>query len=129
MPELDSYRFTRTHEWVCPQGQGEALVGISDHAQSQLGDVIFLELPKVGAQLKAGDRLGAIESVKAASDLYSPASGEVAEVNPALTATPELVNHDPYQAGWLFRLKLEGDLPAGLMDAAAYDSYAQSDPH
>lgn len=129
MPELDSYRFTRTHEWVCPQGPGEVLVGITDQAQSQLGDVIFLELPAAGAHLQAGDRLGAIESVKAASDLYCPVSGEVAEVNPALGSTPELVNQDPYRAGWLLRVRLEGDLPGELMDAAAYDAYAQSELH
>lgn len=129
MPELSAYRFTATHEWVLPKGDGEALVGITEHAQSQLGDVIFLELPKVGANLAAGARLGAVESVKAASDLYSPAAGEVLEANSALSSTPELVNQDPYGAGWLVRIRLTGELPSELMDAAAYDSYAQADAH
>lgn len=129
MPELDSYRFTKTHEWVCPQGEGEALVGITDHAQAQLGDVIFLELPATGTRLEAGDRLGAVESVKAASDLYCPVTGEVVAVNPALGSAPELVNQDPYREGWLLRVRLAGDLPAELMDAAGYDSYAQADLH
>ncbi|MHB1525843.1 MAG: glycine cleavage system protein GcvH [Candidatus Dormibacteria bacterium] len=129
MPELDSYRFSKTHEWVRPEPPGEALVGITDHAQAQLGDVIFLELPPAGTRMVAGDRLGAIESVKAASDLYCPVSGEVVEVNPAVGSTPELVNQDPYQSGWLLRVRLEGDLPADLMDAAAYDAYAQADSH
>lgn len=129
MPELSAYRFTATHEWVLPKGDGEALVGITQHAQSQLGDVIFLELPKVGTSLWAGSRLGAVESVKAASDLYSPADGEVQEANSVLSSTPELVNQDPYGAGWLIRIRLVGELPTDLMDAAAYDSYAQSDAH
>jgi glycine cleavage system H protein len=129
VPELSAYRFTATHEWVLPKGDGEALVGITQHAQSQLGDVIFLELPKVGTSLWAGSRLGAVESVKAASDLYSPADGEVQEANSVLSSTPELVNQDPYGAGWLIRIRLVGELPTDLMDAAAYDSYAQSDAH
>jgi glycine cleavage system H protein len=129
VPDLSKYRFTASHEWVLPQGDGDALIGITEHAQSQLGDVIFLELPEVGAKLEAGSRLGAVESVKAASDLYAPAGGEVQEANAALTSAPELVNQDPYGTGWLIRIRVSGEIPSELMDAAAYDSYAQADAH
>ncbi|MFZ0994507.1 MAG: glycine cleavage system protein GcvH [Candidatus Dormiibacterota bacterium] len=129
MPDLSAYRFTRTHEWVRDDGNGEALVGITDNAQSQLGDVIFLDLPKVGAKLGAGARFGAVESVKAASDLYSPVGGEVVAVNPDVTASPELVNQDPYGRGWLIRLRVEGDPPRDLLDSAEYDSFAKAESH
>ncbi|HVC23530.1 MAG TPA: glycine cleavage system protein GcvH [Candidatus Dormibacteraeota bacterium] len=129
MPDLTAYRYTKTHEWVKPEGSGEALVGISDHAQSQLGDVIFLELPKEGTAITAGARFGSVESVKAASDLYAPVSGEVLAVNGDVSASPELVNQDPQGRGWLIRVRVEGDLPNDLLDAAAYDSFAQADSH
>src|SRR5690349_10045816 len=103
MADTSTLRFTATHEWVDLAGEG-ATVGITDHAQAQLGDVIFLELPEVGARLAAGDRFGTIESVKAASDLYTPVGGTVTEVNPALTDAPEKVNTDPYGEGWMIRL-------------------------
>lgn len=127
--DLSAYRFTKTHEWVKDEGGGEALVGITDHAQSQLGDVIFLELPKVGVRLKAGTRFGTIESVKAASDLYSPVTGEVVAVNHDVSNSPELVNQDPHERGWLIRVRVEGDLPGDLLDSAGYDSFAQADSH
>jgi glycine cleavage system H protein len=129
VPDLSAYRFTKTHEWVRDEGAGEVVVGITDHAQSQLGDVIFLELPKVGASLSAGARFGAVESVKAASDLNSPVSGEVVAVNSEVSASPELVNKDPHGQGWLIRVRVEGDLPGDLLDSAAYDSFAQADSH
>jgi glycine cleavage system H protein len=129
VPDLSAYRFTKTHEWVRDEGAGEVVVGITDHAQSQLGDVIFLELPKVGASLSAGARFGAVESVKAASDLNSPVSGEVVAVNSQVSASPELVNKDPHGQGWLIRVRVEGDLPGDLLDSAAYDSFAQADSH
>jgi glycine cleavage system H protein len=116
--DLSSYRFTASHEWVHVEGSN-ATVGISDHAQAQLGDVIFLELPEVGATLTAGAKFGAIESVKAASDLYAPVGGTVTEVNAALTDHPELVNSDPYGEGWM--LRLDGTVEGGeLLDEAAY---------
>jgi glycine cleavage system H protein len=127
--DLSAYRFTKTHEWVRDDGKGEALVGITDNAQSQLGDVIFLDLPKVGATLGAGARFGAVESVKAASDLFSPVGGEVVAVNGDVTASPELVNQDPYGRGWLLRLRVEGDPPGDLLDSAEYDSFAKADSH
>ncbi len=129
MADLNSYRFTKTHEWLRPEDSGEAVVGISDFAQAQLGDVIFLELPAAGTKLTAGSRLGAVESVKAASDIYCPAGGEVMEVNEAVNGSPELVNQDPYGSGWLVRLRLLAEPPPELMDAAAYDEYAASQQH
>jgi glycine cleavage system H protein len=129
VPDLSAYKFTKTHEWVRDDGQGEVLVGLTDNAQSQLGDVIFLDLPKLGASVGAGARFGAVESVKAASDLFSPVSGEVVAVNPDVTASPELVNKDPYGRGWLIRVRVEGDLPTDLLDSAEYDSFAKADSH
>lgn len=119
MPDLSSYRFTSSHEWVRTV-DGGARVGISDYAQAQLGDVIFLELPEVGATLTAGERFGVIESVKAASDLYAPVGGRVAEVNAVLADSPETVNSDPYEGGWMLRLEdvVEGGVE--LMDEAGY---------
>ena len=119
MPDLAAYRFTSTHEWVRVD-DGGATVGISDHAQSQLGDVIFVELPAVGTALGQGDKFGAIESVKAASDLYAPVAGTVVEVNTALEDQPELVNNDPYSGGWMLRLANVSDEGEALMDEAAY---------
>lgn len=112
-------RYSETHEWVEVEGD-VATVGISDFAQAQLGDVVFLELPRPGLHLEAGQSFGAIESVKAASDLYSPVAGTVAEVNEKLGDTPELVNQDPFGAGWLIRLQGVSELPAALLDEAAY---------
>jgi glycine cleavage system H protein len=111
--------YSETHEWVTIE-DGTATVGITDYAQAQLGDVVFLELPQVGAQLEAGDSFGVIESVKAASDLYSPVAGEVVEINDALTSSPELVNREPYGGGWLMRLQVTGETPGGLLDEAGY---------
>ena len=119
MPDLSGYRFTATHEWVQTE-DGSARVGITDYAQAQLGDVIFLELPDVGTRLQAGDRFGVIESVKAASDLYSPLSGRVAEVNSALSDAPEKVNQDPYEAGWMVRLEDISEGSVQLLDERAY---------
>jgi glycine cleavage system H protein len=117
--DLSNYRFTASHEWVRAEGS-HATIGISDHAQAELGDVIFLELPEVGATLKAGAKFGAIESVKAASDLYSPVGGVVAAVNAALTDHPELVNSDPYGEGWMLRLESASDDGGDLLDDAGY---------
>jgi glycine cleavage system H protein len=116
-------RFAETHEWVKKDGD-TATVGISGYAQSQLGDVIYLELPAVGQQLDAGARLGVIESVKAASDLYSPVSGEVSEVNADLKDHPEYVNEDPYGKGWVIKLRGVKDNPK-LLDQKAYDAFVQ----
>ena len=112
-------RYSETHEWVEVQA-GTATVGITDYAQAQLGDVVFLELPKKGAKVAAGDSFGVIESVKAASDLYAPVAGTVVEVNDRLTQNPELVNADPYGQGWMIKIEVEGELPGKLLDEPAY---------
>jgi glycine cleavage system H protein len=119
VPDLSTYRFTATHEWV-EIVDGDARVGITDFAQSQLGDVIFLELPEVGATLRAGERFGTIESVKAASDLYAPVGGTVAEVNAELADAPERVNSDPYGEGWMLRLTGVDGEGAALLDEKDY---------
>lgn len=114
-------RYTESHEWVREEGDGVARIGISDHAQSQLGDLVYVELPEVGDEFDKGDTCAVVESVKAASDIYSPLSGEVVAVNEGLADTPETVNNDPYQEGWLFSIRMNdsGELDA-LMDAEAY---------
>ena len=114
-------KYARTHEWLRLEPDGAATIGITDYAQSSLGDITFVQLPKVGAILKAGEIFGAVESVKAASDLYAPASGEVVAVNSALDASPELVNQSPFDGGWMLKLKVDAAAPAAaLLDAAAY---------
>ena len=114
-------RYAKSHAWVKLDGAGNAAVGISDYAQSSLGDITSVQLPKVGAALKAGDVFGVVESVKAASDLYSPVTGTVLAVNGALDAKPEILNQSPYDGGWMLKLKLtDGAAPSGLLDAAAY---------
>ena len=123
MPDLSGMRFAETHEWVKQEGD-TATVGISQYAQSQLGDVIYLELPAVGQRLDAGARLGVIESVKAASDLYSPVGGEVSDVNQDLKDHPEYVNQDPYGKGWVIKLRDVKD-NAKLLDQKAYDAFVQ----
>ncbi len=100
--------YTRTHEWARIEGD-TATVGITDHAQEELGDVVFVELPQVGSSVEAGEPFGTIESVKAVSDLYSPVSGEVVDVNNTLEESPEKVNEDPYGEGWLIRVRLSGE--------------------
>jgi len=120
--------YTETHEWVTVQ-DSLATLGITDYAQAQLGDVVFLELPRVGKLLEAGDSFGVVESVKAASDLYSPVAGTVTEVNESLNATPELVNRDPYGEGWLIRVQLNGDLGEGPLDEAGYKALTEGQTH
>jgi glycine cleavage system H protein len=116
----DSLRYAASHEWIRVDDD-LGTVGITDHAQNALSDVVFVDLPKVGAQATAGAVIAVIESVKAASDIYSPVTGEIVEVNSALVAKPELVNQDPYGGAWLFRLKIAnaGELDK-LLDAAGY---------
>lgn len=118
-------KYTASHEWLARDGDS-ATIGITDFAQAQLGDVVFLELPAKGAKLNAGESFGVIESVKAASDLYSPAAGTVLEVNEKLTQNPELVNSDPYGAGWLIKLQVEGE-PEGLLTESEYKATAAAD--
>jgi glycine cleavage system H protein len=116
----EQLRYAASHEWIKADG-GIGTVGITDHAQHELSDVVYVDLPKIGTRVAAGAVVAVIESVKAASDIYSPASGEVVEVNAELVKKPELVNQDPYGAAWLYRLKLaDPDEIDSLKDAAAY---------
>ena len=120
----DNLKYTATHEWVKTEGDGTVSVGITDHAQEALGDIVFLDLPKVGAKGTAGEHIAVIESVKAASDIYFPVSGEVMAVNESLTATPEQVNADAF-AAWMFKIKPDSaDDIAKLMSAADYTASA-----
>lgn len=118
-------RYTKTHEWVTVDGK-EATVGITDFAQSQLGDVVFLELPSPGRKLAVRETFGVIESVKAASDLYAPVAGRITAVNEKLASKPELINSDPYGEGWILKLELNGDLPPDLLDEAEYKKLTEA---
>lgn len=118
----DDLRYTKDHEWVREEGDGEYSVGITDHAQTALGDLVFIELPEVGTTVEEGAACCVVESVKAASDVYSPLNGEVIEVNDALVDTPELANSDPYGTGWLFRMRsTEPELLDALLDSDEYE--------
>jgi glycine cleavage system H protein len=118
-------RFSKDHEWIKVEG-GVATIGITTYAQEQLGDVVFVELPAVGKKVKAGDEAAVVESVKAASEVYAPISGEVTEANAALADTPALVNEDAEGKGWFFKLKLADTKEVdALMDAAAYKTYIE----
>lgn len=114
-------KYLKSHEWVEVLSDGTARIGVTDHAQELLGDMVFVDLPEVGRKVKAGEECAVVESVKAASDVYSPLAGEVVEVNEALQGSPELVNKAPYGDGWLMRLKLANSADVnGLLDASAY---------
>ncbi len=117
------FRYTKEHEWIRVEGV-IGTVGITDYAQHELGDVVFAELPKVGAKFSAGQSFGTVESVKAVSEIYSPVSGEVTEVNASLATSPEKINQDPHGAAWLIKVKLSASAElSSLMDAAAYQAY------
>lgn len=116
----DDLKYTKEHEWIRIEGEF-AIIGITHHAQDQLGDVVFIELPDVGGEIATGDTFGTVESVKAVSDLYAPVSGEVVEINEALADGPEVVNQDPYGDGWMIKVKLAGE-PDDLMSAADYSA-------
>jgi glycine cleavage system H protein len=118
-----TYRYTKEHEWIGVKGD-LATIGITDHAQHELGDVVFVELPKPGAKIEAGKSFGTVESVKAVSELYAPASGEVLEANGELQNTPEKINSDPHGAAWLIKVRLTNAAGiSDLMDAPAYEAY------
>jgi glycine cleavage system H protein len=125
----EDLRYTEAHEWVRDLGDGVVRIGITDHAQSQLGDVVLVQLPAVGDEVTAGAAVGEVESTKSVSDIYSPVAGTVAAVNEALDANPELVNSGPYEAGWMIEVRLAGDVPGipdDLLDAAAYQELTGS---
>ena len=120
----ENYRYTKEHEWV-RNDAGTGTVGITFHAQKELGDIVYVDLPKVGAVAEAGKVVGSVESVKAVSDIYSPVSGEVIEVNELLTTSPEKLNEDPHGAAWMFKVKLSKATEVNeLMTAADYQAYA-----
>ncbi|MDH4389710.1 MAG: glycine cleavage system protein GcvH [Fimbriimonas sp.] len=116
-------KYTESHEWVRVDGD-VATIGITDHAQSELGDVVYVDLPTVGKSLAIGETFGSVESVKTVSDLYAPVAGEVIEVNGELASASELVNSDPYGQGFMIKIRLSGDVPGTLLDAAGYGAVA-----
>ena len=118
--------YTESHEWVRVHDDGIVTVGITDHAQHLLGDLVFVEIPEVGRAVDAAEACAVVESVKAASDIYSPLEGVIVEINEALADSPELINEDPYGEGWIFRLKTTAALD-GLLDAVAYEAIAAAD--
>jgi len=123
-------RYTESHEWVRADEDGIATIGITDHAQELLGDLVFVELPEVGTELGIGSDCAVVESVKAASDVFSPVSGEVVEVNELLADAPETINQDAYEEGWIFRVKLTNPSEVdALMDANSYAEHSESEEH
>lgn len=124
----DNTHFTKDHEWLRPVGGGVVEVGITDHAQSQLGDLVFVQLPSVGSRYDAGDEIAVIESVKAAGDIKAPLAGEVVEVNESVAQDPSQVNNDPLNSGWFVKLKLDDETQlSGLMSAVEYKSFVDSE--
>tara|TARA_R110002167_G_scaffold49184_6_gene144282 strand:- start:39585 stop:39965 length:381 start_codon:yes stop_codon:yes gene_type:complete len=125
MSEIEKFKFTRSHEWVCLNEDGSATVGISDFAQSALGDIVFVELPALDAALQANEVVAVVESVKAASDIYSPVSGTISAVNEALADSPETLNEEPYTGGWLYKITLAdpSELDALLSHSDYQDLY------
>jgi glycine cleavage system H protein len=126
----NTLKYTKSHEWVRRESDGTLTVGITDHAQELLGDLVYVELPQQGAKVDAGKECAVVESVKAASDVYTPISGEVIEINGALGDTPETINRDPYGAGWMFKIRPSspGEVDA-LLDADAYNAQVSAEKH
>lgn len=121
-------RYTQTHEWVRVEDDGTAVIGMTDHAQAQLGELVLVELPDLNVKVDAGDEVGVVESVKAASDIYSPLSGKILAVNEDLEEAPSLVNSDPYGDGWLYKLDpIDPDELSELLDASDYGAYLEED--
>lgn len=124
----DNLKYASSHEWVRVDDEGIATVGISDHAQDALGDIVFVELPEPGIEVNAKDEVAVVESVKAASDIYSPVSGEIIEINEALIDAPETVNSVPYDGGWFYKIKLSDEMELDeLMDADAYSDHCDEE--
>jgi len=123
----ENFRYTKEHEWILVEGDA-GTIGITDHAQAELGDIVYVDLPKVGVHVERGKTLGSVESVKAVSDIYTPAAGEVTAVNESLADAPETLNKDPHGAGWLVKLRLGAPAEvAELMTAADYRSYVEAE--
>lgn len=123
------YRFLKSHEWARKDADGRIVVGISDHAQSALGDLVYVDLPAVGRSVSAGEACAVVESVKAASDVYSPVSGTVVANNEALADAPETINQSPFEAGWLFAVEPSGEEFDALLDDLAYGQQLEADAH
>jgi glycine cleavage system H protein len=124
----EELKYTKSHEWIRREADGSVTIGITEHAQELLGDMVFVELPETGRALAAEEDCAVVESVKAASDVYAPIDGEITEVNSALEDSPEIVNQDPYGDGWLFRMKPADDAEVdGLLDAAGYQAVVAED--
>ena len=121
-------KYANSHEWARLESDGTVIVGITDHAQDALGDIVFIELPESGAEVEVGAEIAVVESVKAASDIYSPVSGEIVEVNSALVDEPELVNGSPYEDGWLFSVKVSSSEDfSSLLDAEGYQALVEDE--
>jgi glycine cleavage system H protein len=125
----EDLKYTKDHEWVRLEADGNVTVGITDHAQEQLGDLVFVELPQMGTKLTGGKDCAVVESVKAASDVYAPVSGEVVAANTKLADAPETINQDPYGEGWMFRVKPDAAKLDHLLDAAGYKALLESEAH
>jgi len=123
----DDLKYTKDHEWMKLVGNEMALVGITHYAQDALGDVVFVDLPEVGASLGVGEEFGTVESVKTVSELFMPTHGEVVEINGDLGSHPEYVNEDPYGKGWMLKIRLKEDLPKDLLDASAYQALVNAE--
>ena len=121
----EELQYTKSHEWVRTEGD-TATIGITDHAQEELGDIVYIELPEEGATFEAGDSFGTVESVKAVSDLYTPVGGEVVEVNTTLDDSPEKINEDPYGEGWIVKLRVSGER-TGLLSASDYEQLLEEE--
>jgi glycine cleavage system H protein len=122
-------KYTKNHEFIRDLGDGTAVVGITSYAQEALGDVVFVDLPELGAAFKAGEEFGTVESVKTVSEIFMPSAGDVLEVNGELEAHPEFVNEDAFGKGWMVKIKLAGPLGADLLDAAAYQALVSEESH
>lgn len=124
----DNLKYTRSHEWVLDNNDGTVTIGITDHAQELLGDMVFIEVPEKDREVEAGEECAVVESVKAASDVYAPVSGKVIDANEQLADAPELVNEDPYGGGWMFKIQLSDNSQMdGLLDATAYADVENED--
>ena len=122
----ENLRYSKDHEWVRVDGDA-ATIGITDYAQHSLGDVVYVDLPRAGDKLNSHEAFGSVESVKAVSEIFTPIAGEIAEVNEGLNDTPEAVNNDPYEAGWMIKIKMENPLEAdGMLSAAEYEEYLEA---
>jgi glycine cleavage system H protein len=122
-------KYTKNHEFIKPLGDGTAMVGITSYAQEALGDVVFVDLPEVGAKFEAGDEFGTVESVKTVSEIFMPSAGEILAVNEELEAHPEFVNEDAFGKGWMVKIKLTGALAGDLLDAAGYAALVSEESH